>query len=269
MKKINSFKPFLSLTSYHTVSKGKGGIQMGIQTVFERTEKKYIINAKQRRQLLEKIEEYIKPDEYGESTICSLYFDTDDYRLIRNSIEKPVYKEKLRLRSYSTPKQDSKVFLELKKKYKGIVYKRRISLPLCVATDWICTKNSHPHNSQIVKEIDYFMQYYETLHPTVFLSYEREAYYSIDGSDFRVTFDENILCRQTDLSLETNAYGTPILDSGLSLMEIKCSGGIPLWMAHLLSEEHIYKTSYSKYGTAYQTLIFPNIKGDFTNGNII
>ena len=242
---------------------------MSYQAFFKRYELKYLLTSEQKNRILKKMAPYMKMDIYGRTTIRNLYFDTDSYRLIRRSIEKPAYKEKLRIRSYKKATSDGPVFVELKKKYKGIVYKRRISLPLCVATDWICTKNSHPHNSQIVKEIDYFMQYYETLHPTVFLSYEREAYYSIDGSDFRVTFDENILCRQTDLSLETNAYGTPILDSGLSLMEIKCSGGIPLWMAHLLSEEHIYETSYSKYGTAYQTLIFPNIKGDFTNGNII
>ena len=94
----------------------------------------------------------------------------------------------------------------------------------------------------------------------VFLSYEREAFYSKDRSDFRVTFDDTILCRQEDLSLESEAYGTPILPEGMVLMEIKCSGGIPLWMTHVLSEEQIYKTSFSKYGTAYKTLIYPNLR---------
>ena len=105
----------------------------------------------------------------------------------------------------------------------------------------------------------YFLQYYKTLRPVVFLSYEREAFYAKDGSDFRVTLDDTILCRQEDLSLESAAYGTPLLPEGATLMEVKCSGGLPLWMAHLLSAEHLYKTSFSKYGTAYQTMIFPKL----------
>ena len=110
--------------------------------------------------------------------------------------------------------------------------------------------------------MDYFLDFYKTLHPAVFLSYEREAYYSEDGSDFRVTFDDTILCRQDDLSLESEVYGTPILPEGMVLMEIKCSGGIPLWMTGVLSKEHIYKTSYSKYGTAYKTMIFPQLQNN-------
>ena len=114
--------------------------------------------------------------------------------------------------------------------------------------------------TQISEEIDYFIDYYKTLHPAVFLSYEREAFYAKDGSDFRVTFDDTILCRQDDLSLEAEVYGIPLLPENMVLMEIKCSGGIPLWMTHVLSEEHIFKTSFSKYGTAYQQMIFPKLK---------
>ncbi|MFR5070858.1 MAG: VTC domain-containing protein [Bianqueaceae bacterium] len=96
------------------------------------------------------------------------------------------------------------------------------------------------------------------MYPAVFLSYEREAFYSRDGSDFRITFDDHILCRQEDLSLRSEVYGTPLLPEDMALMEIKCSGGIPLWMTHVLTENQIYKTSFSKYGTAYQNIIFPN-----------
>jgi len=152
---------------------------------------------------------------------------------------------------------DSIVFVELKKKYKHVVYKRRISLPDKEATKWL-SGEKHPDNyTQIANEIDYFLKFYGTLHPTVFLSYDREAYYSNDDTDFRITFDYNILCRQEDLSLQSEAYGTPILPEGKVLMEIKCSGGIPLWITKVLSEEKIYKTSFSKYATAYRTLIFP------------
>ena len=152
------------------------------------------------------------------------------------------------------------VFAELKKKYNDVVYKRRIALPNREAIIWLAGEKHCTQHTQIVKEIDYAVQLYGTLHPTVFLSYEREAYYCNDGSDFRVTFDDNILCRQEDLSLESAVYGTPILPEGKVLMEIKCSGGIPLWMTQVLSKEKIYKTSFSKYGTAYQTLIYPKLK---------
>ena len=102
------------------------------------------------------------------------------------------------------------------------------------------------------------------MHPTVFLSYEREAYYTKIKSDFRVTFDEKVLVREEDLSLTSQVYGTPILPDGMILMEIKCSGGIPLWMTGVLSKEKIYKTSFSKYGTSYINLIFPKLKHTYT-----
>ena len=230
---------------------------MAFQTVFKRYELKYMLTLTQKEKILEAISTYMQLDKYGRTTIRNIYFDTDSYRLIRRSIEKPAYKEKIRIRSYSQATADSTVFVELKKKYEKVVYKRR--LPLCEsdAMAWICRENPCPVNTQISREIDYFIDFYGKLNPTVFLSYEREAYYDKGGGDFRVTFDDNILCRQEDLSLESEVYGTPILPEGKVLMEIKCSGGIPLWMTHVLSEEKIYKTSFSKYGTAYGTLIFP------------
>ena len=125
--------------------------------------------------------------------------------------------------------------------------------------EWVSGRNRCRGDSQIAGEVDYFLKYYQQLYPTVFLSYDREAYYSNDGSDFRVTFDDTVLCRQEDISLESEVYGTPLLPEGKVLMEIKCSGGIPLWMTHVLSAEHIYRTSFSKYGTAYKTMIFPRL----------
>ena len=199
----------------------------------------------------------MKLDKYGRTTIRNLYYDTDTYLLIRRSIEKPTYKEKLRIRSYDQATDDSSVFVELKKKYKHVVYKRRVSLPNQEAVAWLSGDIHTEKQTQIMNEIDYFMKFYGSLHPAVFLSYEREAYYSKDGTDFRVTFDDNILCRQEELSLKSDVYGTSILPEGVVLMEIKCNGGIPLWMTEILSKEKIYKTSFSKYGTAYRTLIFP------------
>lgn len=234
---------------------------MAYQAVFKRYELKYLLTQQQKERILSAMEPYMALDQYGRTTIRNIYFDTDNYRLIRHSIEKPAYKEKLRIRSYKKAKPSSTVFVELKKKYDSVVYKRRMSLSEAEALDWVTGKMHCKEETQISDEIDYFLHYYETLHPVVFLSYEREAYFCKDGGDFRVTFDDNILCRQEDLSLESDVWGTPILEEGKVLMEIKCSGGIPLWMAHVLSQEHVYKTSFSKYGTAYQTMIFPNTKG--------
>ena len=230
---------------------------MAFQTVFKRYELKYMLTTEQKKKVLAAMEPYMKLDKYGRTTIRNLYYDTDTYLLIRRSIEKPTYKEKLRIRSYSQATPDSTVFVELKKKFKHVVYKRRISLPNDEAMAWLSGKRHTDKHTQISEEVDYFLDYYKTLHPTVFLSYEREAYYSNDGTDFRVTFDDTILCRQDDLSLTSEVYGTPILPEGKVLMEIKCSGGIPLWMTEVLSREKIFKTSFSKYGTAYRTLIFP------------
>ncbi len=151
------------------------------------------------------------------------------------------------------------MFVELKKKYDSIVYKRRISLPEKVAMEWLMGKNRCRKNTQISNEVDYFLHFYGALRPAVFLSYEREAYFAKDGSDFRVTFDDHILCRQEDISLGADIYGTPLLPEGKVLMEIKCGLGIPLWMTKVLSKARIYKTAFSKYGTAYQTIIFPQI----------
>ena len=129
---------------------------------------------------------------------------------------------------------------------------------------WLCGDGDAP-DTQIAREIRYFAGFYENLHPTVFLSYEREAYYCKDGGDLRLTFDEHILCRQEELSLCTDNYGTSLLPEDGVLMEVKCPGGIPLWLTSLLSREKIYKTSFSKYGTAYQTMIFSKRKENVTN----
>ena len=233
---------------------------MAFQTIFKRYELKYMLNKEQKTKVLEAIKPYMELDQYGRTTIRNIYFDDNTYRLIRRSIEKPVYKEKLRIRSYAKATDDSIVFVELKKKYKGVVYKRRISLPEQTAMNWVCDRIDFGTNSQISKEIDYFLDYYQNLKPTVFLSYEREAYYSKCGDDFRVTFDENILFRQEDISLKSEVYGTPILDNDKVLMEIKCSGGVPLWMTKILSENKIFKTPFSKYGTAYKNIIYPKLK---------
>lgn len=235
---------------------------MAYQAVFKRYEMKYLLTLEQKQRVLDAMAPYMKLDKYGRTVIRNIYFDTENYRLIRRSIEKPAYKEKLRIRSYRQANPGEPVFVELKKKYKGVVYKRRLSMPEQAAMDWL-GGDGNVEDSQIAREIDYFKNFYQGLRPTVFLSYEREAYYSLDGSDFRVTFDDHILCRQDGLSLSAEPGGRSISEEDKVLMEIKTSGGIPLWMTAVLTKEKIFKTSFSKYGTAYQTLLYPELQGGY------
>jgi hypothetical protein len=219
-----------------------------------------MLTKKQQRAVLEAMAPYMELDEFGHTTIRNLYLDTDNYRLVRQSIEKPVYKEKLRIRSYKQVGVNDKVFIEIKKKYDDIVYKRRESLTLGETEIWLKRGIDFPKQTQIGREIDYFFEYYKTLEPRVYLSYEREAFYSLDGSDFRVTFDENILARREELSLSSEPWGEKLIDDGYVLMEIKTSGGIPLWLTSVLSQLKVYKNSFSKYGEAYANMIY---KDDF------
>ena len=232
---------------------------MAYQSIFRRYEIKYLLTEEQRDAVLSAISPYMELDKYGLTTIRNLYFDNSSYRLIRRSIEKPAYKEKLRIRSYRRATPDGEVFVELKKKYDHVVYKRRIALPEREAMRWVAEDGSSPVDTQITREIDYFKSFYGRLAPSVFLSYDREAFYEKAGGDFRITFDNNILVRQDDLSLNSDVYGRAILPEGKIMMELKCSGAIPLWMVQILSKERIYKTSFSKYGVAYQQIILPEI----------
>ena len=228
---------------------------MSYQSIFKRYEIKYLITEEQKKRRLKVMEPYMKIDKYGKTNIRNIYFDTDTYELIRKSIEKPMYKEKLRVRSYGCPGKDSDVFVELKKKCDGIVYKRRLSLPDEKAKKAFLSHESLPINSQIAREIDYFRNYYDTLKPVVFLSYDREAYFTLIESDLRITFDSNIFSRLNDFNLSSDVYGYPVLSPEMSIMEIKTSSAIPIWLAGFLSEEKIYKTSFSKYGATYQKYI--------------
>ena len=232
---------------------------MAYQSIFRRFELKYILTQEQKDAVLAAIAQHMMPDKYGKTTIRNIYFDTDNYRLIRQSIEKPIYKEKLRIRSYGPAAPEDDVYVELKKKFKGVVYKRRLKLPQKDAIDWLCNAATCRSDTQIAREIDYFLAFYQTLHPRIFLSYQRQAYVTKDGSDFRVTFDDSILCRQENICLDAPICGAAVLPEGLTLMEIKSPGGIPLWLTKALSENRIFKTSFSKYGKAYETIIYPKL----------
>ena len=224
------------------------------QSVFERYEKKYVITGAQKEKLLSAINGRLVPDEFGESTVCNLYFDTPDYRLIRASMERPVYKEKLRLRSYGIPDENSNVFVELKKKYKGVVYKRRINMTYGEAVDFLCRRNFPRADTQVYGEIAYFMGFYRSLRPTVSIFCDRTAYFSSEDRNVRVTFDRNIRFRNKMLDLSTGSQGVKLLDSGLYVMEVKTLGSVPLWFSSALGELEIYPRAFSKYGKAYEMM---------------
>ena len=158
---------------------------------FQRHEVKFLLNRKQRMALELAMQDHMQQDQYGESTICSLYYDTRDFRLIRRSMEKPVYKEKLRLRSYGPAQQDGMVYVELKKKYDGIVYKRRISMKEAKASRYLAGETRLPEDSQIGREIDWFKKYYQELLPAVYLCYDRIAYFSREDADLRINQDQD------------------------------------------------------------------------------
>ena len=238
---------------------------MGYQAVFKRYEIKYMVTAEQKARILKAMEPYMEMDKFGRSTVRNIYFDTDDFVLARHSIARPDFKEKLRIRSYSKADADSTVFVELKRKFDRVVYKRRVGLREADAVKWMAGSKdpSVIHNlaaeaPQVTSEIEYFKSIYCGLRPVLYLSYDREAYRmksgaaaADGGADFRITFDCNILCRENDLTLRSEAYGRSMLKEGMFLMELKCPGAIPMWMIRVLSEENLYKTSFSKYGTAY------------------
>lgn len=223
---------------------------MDTQMVFQRYEIKFLMSKWQRDKIIGEMELYMDPDPYGHSEIRNLYYDTESFQLIRTSMERPAYKEKLRLRSYGSADGESPVYVELKKKYMGVVYKRRIEMNYFDALT--CLSGGMPMpDSQIGREIGYMLSYYGFPKPKVFLSYERDAFYDRGGSDFRITFDEKIRYREKDLVLNGNCYGIPLLRQDDVLMELKTSGSLPLWIARKLSELEVHKTSFSKYGCAY------------------
>lgn len=228
--------------------------------VFKRYEIKYVLDKKQLEALKELMKAHCHGDKFGNSTVMNVYFDTDDYLLIRRSIEKPLYKEKLRLRSYGVSDENSVVYAELKKKFKSIVYKRRIEIAYKDAKAAVSGELPFPE-TQIGQEIAYCFSRYGGLKPKMFLSYEREAFYCNGDESLRLTVDKNILWRDYDLTLQKGAYGTKLLSDDEALLEIKTSGALPMWLVGFLSKNKLYKTSFSKYGNAYKSMTEKNLIG--------
>lgn len=220
-------------------------------SAFERVEKKYLMTKEQFDSFLKRTNKLITLDQYGLHTICNIYYDTDTYDLIRYSIGKPKYKEKLRLRSYGIPTKESTVFVELKKKWNGVVFKRRTSMTLAEAQEYLDHGVRPSKSCQIIKEIDYFLEYYNPA-PKLFLAYDRLAFFGNENSEVRITVDQNIRSRTTELDLSMGDKGERLMEDELYLMEVKVPGAFPLWLANILSELEIYPVSFSKYGNIYK-----------------
>lgn len=228
-----------------------------VQNNFKRYEKKFFLSEQQYKLFTDKIKDYVKPDAYDRYTICNIYYDTDDYALIRASIEKPIYKEKLRIRSYGTPQKGDKVFVEIKKKFEGVVYKRRVTTSPAFVEPLLSGFRKGDENEQICKEIAYFQKFHR-VGPKVFIAYDRQAFQGKEDSALRITFDTALRYRTDRLDLRLGDDGAPILDTNQILMEIKIPGTCPLWLSHILNELKINSTSFSKYGTCYREHILKN-----------
>jgi len=222
-----------------------------IQTVFSRYEKKYLMPEHIYFELRKRLAEHMKEDKYGLHTICNIYYDTADDLLIRRSIEKPSYKEKLRLRSYGTASESSTVFLEIKKKCDRIVTKRREPMMLTQAMDYTVRGIRPEIDTQIMNELDFFLERYD-LSPRLFLAYDRIALFGLEDGEFRVTFDQSVRSRRQEVALDAGDHGEKLLDDGYYIMESKVSGATPLWFTRILSELKLYPTSFSKYGNIYK-----------------
>ena len=246
----------------------------GFQDVFQRIETKYLMDEDQYQALRKRLEGMAEVDQYGETPILNIYFDTPDYRLIRTSLEKPAYKEKLRLRSYGVPQDDTQAFIEIKKKFKGVVYKRRIGMSYEDSLAYLCEGRPVKEPSQISGEIDYFMHYYKGIRPAMAVSYDRIAMSGTTDSNLRITFDRNIRWRVDHMDLKEGNVGRDILEPGQHLMELKIAGAMSTELAEILSELNIYQVSFSKYGRGYVDYMYQknvNLKNGFSyqKGDVI
>lgn len=231
---------------------------MAFGVTFKRYEKKFLLNPEQFLILKEEINKRFDPDKYGETKICNIYYDTPDFTLVRRSIDKPIFKEKLRLRTYGTPNDDTTAFVELKRKFNKVVYKRRIHMPYLQSIAYL-NGDKISSETQITKEINYFLKLYKGIKPQFYISYDRSAFFYKENSEIRITFDRNITWRDYELDLRLGSYGEQLLPDNYVVMEIKVPKMAPLWLVQLLSKLKVYTTSFSKVGTAYKTKLAKKI----------
>lgn len=220
------------------------------ENIFRRVEEKYLLSKEQYINLFDGINEKIEKDKFFETTVCNIYFDNEERELIITSLEKPIYKHKVRLRSYGVPCLSDDVFLEVKFKYKKVGGKRRVKLKLREVKDYL-SSGKYDGSNQIMREIDYLFHFYG-LKPVYFIAYDRKSYRGRDNNNLRITVDTNLRSRKDDLALEVGDFGELFFDKEVYIMEIKTLGAMPLWLVRKLSELGIYPDSFSKYGNIYK-----------------
>lgn len=231
---------------------------MAYANTFKRREMKFLLTADQYRLLFDEVSRYMTEDEFGLHTILNIYLDSRNDDLIRNAINKPAYREKLRLRAYGkSVTDDSQAFLEIKKKFRGISYKRRLEGNYKELFDYITNGSIPEDHGQIFEEIDY-LKGRLSLEPRIVICYDREAFFGNEDNEFRLTFDGNIRYRRDDLDLRSGDSGESFGCAPFRIMEVKSAGSIPLWLVKILSENKIYQGSFSKYATIYQQGIIHN-----------
>lgn len=231
------------------------------QAVFQRHEVKYLLTCQQYRVLRHALAGNVQPAAYPRSTIWNLYYDTPDFRLIRASMEKPAYKEKLRLRSYQLPAGDSPAYVEIKKKFDGIVYKRRQQMPYNMAKVFLDGESTSCGQGQIVRELEWFLHLHAPLAPAMFIYYDRLSLCGKEDGQLRLTFDANLRWRAWALDFQEGAQGVPLLKPGQVLLEVKAAHAMPVWLADMLAACKAYPGSFSKYGAAYRAMRYPEEKG--------
>ncbi len=231
---------------------------MAYANTYKRREMKFLLDEKQFGTVYSAIGEFMTEDEFGFHTIRNIYLDNENDDLIRSSLGKPIFKEKVRLRAYgSSIVDDSDAFIEIKKKYRGITYKRRYEGEYKVLHDYLSKGILPEKRDQVFEEINYLVKQ-KMLYPKIVICYDREAFFGKEDGEFRVTFDGNIRWRTFNIDLRAGDNGTPLYNAPYRVMEVKSAGAVPLWLVKILSQNKIYNGSFSKYGTIYQDEIKQN-----------
>lgn len=226
---------------------------------FKRYERKYLIDKATAQSFLSLISSRLSYDAFcvggKKYRIYNIYFDTDDFAIIRESVSKPAFKEKARFRAYDNYAETGKGFLEIKRKINGVVVKRRIALSEPDAIDFV-KSGILPHDAecQMSRELDRYFKCND-VSPKAYISYDRMAFFCADDNNIRVTFDDNILYRTQNVSIEAGDGGVALLPPDLCILELKFAEAMPLWLANALSECRIYPHSFSKYGNVYKQII--------------
>ena len=204
--------------------------------------------------------EYMELDPYclngNEYRIYSIYYDTVNHDVIRQNSSKPVYKEKMRLRSYYDRKDpEDKIWMEIKKKSEKVGNKRRIKLKIKevepFVNEGILPQTKDYLSAQVAKELQYYFKMNKVA-PALYVQYDRLALFGKEDKSFRMTFDRNVRTRRSNFQFGESDIDEPLLPDNTYIMEIKILGAMPLWLTALLSEHQLFSHGFSKYGVKYK-----------------